>query len=90
MKYLIAQPYDPHTFKPDGGPFAIVFSEKLLHRDVARMHSASRLAVIRGGFCSFNKVECHGLGVRVWGVAESCGKVSAPEDAQIIEDSLTC
>ena len=49
MKYIIVQPMS-HD-RPDDNFRAIVFEEKLIHREIARCHRAGSLAVISAGFC---------------------------------------
>jgi hypothetical protein len=83
MKYIIVeQEIEGFRF-----PHAIVFSAKISHRDVARIHSASRGPwVVSAGFCQQYDAD---KTFRVWGESESLGGLShRPEDAQIIFRSL--
>jgi len=57
---------------------AIVFPDKIIHKDVARIHSVSGVRVISAGFCTLNPPSA-------WGESESLnGMSSRPEDASII------
>jgi len=82
LKYIIvAEATGPNT---NGEERAIVFDPKLIHRDVARCHSASNGPRIKSaGFCTILPT------VTAYGESESLrGMKSRPEDAAIIQKSL--
>jgi hypothetical protein len=71
MKYIIVRDREE---KESG----IVFPDRLIHREVARIHSASGTRVVSAGFCTI------GDQVRAWGESESMKMKSRPEDAAIL------
>lgn len=76
MKYIIVKGPIPNEEKS-----AIVFPDRLSHRDVARIHRANKndVRLIGAGFCSI------GESVKVWGKSETLrGMESRLEDAEII------
>ena len=61
---------------------AVVFDEILTHKDVAR---CSRDEVVAAGFCDIQDNGC----VKVYGHSESLGIPSRPQDAHLIQLSLS-
>lgn len=80
LKYLIVRKQG-HGMLPE--EHAIVFSNDLIHKDVARCHRAGSMAVIAAGFCTLFP------NVTAWGESESLGMKGRPEDANIIKRSLS-
>lgn len=79
LKYLIVRKQEHGTIPEE---HAIVFSNDLIHKDIARCHRASSLAVVAAGFCRLFP------DVVAWGESESLGKKGRPEDAEIIKRTL--
>jgi hypothetical protein len=71
MKYIIVRDREEKES-------AIVFPNRITHREVARIHSASGTRVVSAGFCQI------GDQVHAWGESESTGLKSRPEDTAII------
>lgn len=86
LKYIIVHPSIRGTNnQPDGPPVAILFPKqnKITHRDVASLHSASRHPVRGAGFC---RISPNGTDwtVEVYGRSETLERESKPEDAEAI------
>lgn len=79
LKYLIVRRQEHGTVPTE---HAIVFGTDLVHRDVARCHRASSMAVIAAGFCTLFPT------VTAWGESESLGMKGRPEDADVIKRTL--
>jgi hypothetical protein len=77
LKYIIV--------RTDTGEHPIVFPKEVMHRDVARIHSATNGPwVVSAGFCRINSDS-----VKAYGESESLrGMKSRPQDSEILEESL--
>lgn len=71
MKYIIVRDRDEKES-------AIVFPDRIVHREVARIHSASGTRVVSAGFCQIVDQ------VAAWGESESLKIKSRPEDTAIL------
>ena len=71
MKYIIVRDREEKES-------AIVFPDRIIHREVARIHSASGTRVVSAGFCQI------GDHVAAWGESESLRIKSRPEDSVIL------
>jgi hypothetical protein len=71
MKYIVVRDREEQEA-------AIVFPDRITHREVARIHSASGTRVVSAGFCAI------GDQVLAWGESESTGLKSRPEDTAIL------
>lgn len=78
LKYIIIRNREGHEC-------GIVFDKKIIHRDVARLHSASNGPwVVSAGFCSPGYP---GEATTAYGEGESLGGMkSRPEDASILHE----
>lgn len=71
MKYIIVRDHEEKES-------AIVFPNRITHREVARIHRASGTRVVSAGFCTI------GDQVHAWGESESTGLKSRPEDIAVL------
>lgn len=91
LKYIIVQPCHPGTNnQPDGPPVAILFPKqnKITHRDVASLHSASKRPVRGAGFCRITPLPDNDWKVEVHGYSETLERGPNPEDAETIRFML--
>ena len=70
MKYIVVKDRDDKEH-------AIVFPDKVIHKDVARIHRATDVRVISAGFCCLTDLI-------VWGESESHKMKHRDEDAAIL------
>lgn len=70
MKYIIVKDRDDEEH-------AIVFPDKIIHKDVARIHRATDVRVVSAGFCCLTDLI-------VWSKSESIGKEHRDADAAIL------
>lgn len=75
LKYIIVK-----LNENDQDEAAIIFSKKLMHKAVARIHRIPEYIVVSAGFCSID-----GDKVAAWGHSETLNKSSRPQDKDIIE-----
>jgi len=72
MKYIIVRDREEQEA-------AIIFPDRIIHREVARIHRASGTRVVSAGFCVIGEV------VRAWGESESLNMKSRPQDTEILK-----